>query len=89
MQRSYQFYVERRIGPGGANYMEVVLFPVEQHQTRVPSEMIRVRTSGIDGSSGHAVVDARRLLARAVLAEWLPSELPVAEREGRGSIDDK
>jgi hypothetical protein len=83
MPRSYQFYVERRIGPGGANYNEVVLFRIKQHPTRVASEMIRVQISGTDGSSDDAVIGARRLLGLAAVAKWLPLDLPAPEEEGR------
>ena len=75
MQRCYQFYVDRRIGPGGTIVMEVVLYPLERHARRVPRKTIRVQISSEDGSPGLAVRDARRLLALAALAEWQPSEI--------------
>jgi hypothetical protein len=83
MPRSYQFYVERRIGPGGATYKEVVLFPIKQHPRQVASEMIRVQISGMDSSSDHAVIGARQLLGLAAVAKWLPLDLPAPEEEGR------
>jgi hypothetical protein len=68
----YQFYVERRIGPGGTIFMEVVLYPLERHPRRAPAEMIRVQISSQDGSYGQAVRDARKLLGLTALANWLP-----------------